>query len=109
MGELGLYQPDVIAETAYDVHDKLLAWWQSLPALLRDQSNDWRRHTRPRKLTVEETLEEEAFFSNKSCMHGCIIYLNHILDLLGRGPQKPEVIEAVNDILEIAKEIPGRI
>ena len=39
-------------------------------------------------------------------MQGCIIYLNHILDPLGRGPQKLEVIEAIQDILEIAREIP---
>jgi hypothetical protein len=106
MSELGLYRPDVIAKKAYDIHDELLAWWQSCPPSLRDQSNDWRRQTRPRKLTVEETLEEEAFSSTKSCMQGCIIYLDHILDPLCRGPQKPEVIEAINDILEIAKEIP---
>jgi len=106
MGELGLYQPDLIVEKAYEIHDDLLEWWQSCPPALRDQSNDWRRQTRPRKLTVPETLEEEAFSSTKSCMQGCIIYLNHILDPLGRRPQKLEVIEAVKDILEIAREIP---
>jgi len=56
MGELGLHRPGVIAKKAYDIHDELLAWWQSCPPSLRDQSNDWRRQTRPRKLTVEETL-----------------------------------------------------
>jgi hypothetical protein len=70
------------------------------------RTKSWRRQTRPRKLTVEETLEEEAFSSTKSCMQGCTIYLDHILDPLCSGPQKPEVIEAINGILEIAKEIP---
>jgi hypothetical protein len=32
--------------------------------------------------------------------------LNHILDPLGQLPQEQEVIEAVTDILEIAKEMP---
>lgn len=39
-------------------------------------------------------------------MDGCVIYLNHILDPEGRQPQKPEVIEAVRDILDIATEMP---
>jgi hypothetical protein len=106
MVELGFHQPHVIAETAYEIHDDLLAWWQSCPPSLRDQSNDWRGQTRPRKLTVPETLKEEAFSGTKSRMQGCIIYLNHILDPLGRGPQKLELIEAIKDILEIAKEVP---
>ncbi|PMD36567.1 hypothetical protein L207DRAFT_433700 [Hyaloscypha variabilis F] len=106
MGKLGTNHPDIIVQRAYDIHDELLAWWQSCPPALRDQSNDWRRQNRPRKLTVPETLEEEAFSSTKSCMQGCIIYLNHILDPLGRGPQKLEVMEAIKDILEIAREIP---
>ncbi len=106
MGAIGLHQPDLIVEKAYDIRDELLAWWRSCPPALRDQSNDWRRQSRPRKLSVPETLEEEAFSSTKSCMQGCIIYLNHILDPQGRGPQKLEVIEAISDILEIAREIP---
>jgi hypothetical protein len=106
MGELGTRHPDIIVRRAYEIHDELLAWWQSCPPALRDQSNDWRRQSRPRKLTVPETLKEEAFSSTKSCMQGCIIYLNHILDPLGRGPQKLEVTEAIKDILEIAREIP---
>ena len=84
----------------------LAEWWQSCPPALRDQSNDWRRQVRPRKLTVPETLQEEAFSSTKSCMYGCVIYLNHILDPVGRGPQKPEVTEAIKEILEIAQEMP---
>jgi hypothetical protein len=40
MSKLGLSQPEVIAKTAHDIHDELLAWWQSCPSLLRDQSND---------------------------------------------------------------------
>jgi hypothetical protein len=39
-------------------------------------------------------------------MQGCIIYLDHILDSVGREAQKQEVIEAINDILEISKETP---
>ncbi|KAH7418162.1 fungal-specific transcription factor domain-containing protein [Cadophora sp. MPI-SDFR-AT-0126] len=106
MSDLGLQQPEEIALQAADIHDELLAWWQQCPPALRDQSNDWRTQARPRKLTVPETLEEEAFSSTKSCKDGCIIYLNHILDPLGNQPQKQEVIEAIADILEIAKEMP---
>jgi hypothetical protein len=39
-------------------------------------------------------------------MFGCIIYLNHILDPVCREPRKPEVAEAITEILEIAKETP---
>lgn len=106
MSDLGLQQPEEIAVQAAEIHDELLAWWQQCPPALRDQSNDWRTQARPRKLTVPETLEEEAFSSTKSCKDGCIIYMNHILDPLGAQPQKQEVIEAVADILEIAKEMP---
>lgn len=104
--EAGRRHPEFIVEKAYKVHDELLAWWQSCPPALRDQRNDWRRQNRPRKLTVPETLEEEAFSSTKSCMQGCILYLNHILDPQSHGPQKMEVAEAVKDIFEIAREIP---
>ena len=84
----------------------LIEWWQSCPPALRDQSNDWRRQDRPRKLTMQETLEEEAFSSTKSCMYGCVIYLNHILDPRGCQPQKPDVTKAIKEILEIAEEVP---
>jgi hypothetical protein len=107
VGELGPHRPDMITVKAHEIHNELLMWWQSCPPLLRDQNNDWRRQTRLRKLTVEETLEEEAFSSTKSYMQGYIIYLNYILDPVCRGLQKPGVIEAINNILEIAKEIPG--
>ncbi|KAK0113027.1 hypothetical protein ONS95_014737 [Cadophora gregata] len=106
MSDLGVQQPEEIAAQAAEIHDELLVWWQQCPPALRDQSNDWRTQARPRKLTVPETLEEEAFSSTKSCKDGCIIYLNHILDPLGGQPQKQEVIEAIADILEIAKEMP---
>lgn len=81
-------------------------WWQNCPPKLRDQSNDWRRQIRPRKLTVDETLEEEGISSIKCCLYGCVIYLNHILDPLAREPQKPEVTEAIRNILDIANETP---
>ncbi|PBP19635.1 C6 transcription factor OefC [Diplocarpon rosae] len=106
MSDLGNQQPEEIAKQAAEIHDELLAWWQQCPPALRDQSNDWRTQPRLRKLTVPETLEEEAFSSTKSCMDGCIIYLNHILDPEGHQLQNQEVIEAVSDILQIAKEMP---
>lgn len=86
--------------------DDLSAWWQHCPPKLRDQSFDWRRQVRPVKLTVPETLEEEGISSITSCMYGCVIYLNHILDPLIREPQKPEVTEAIHAICSIAKETP---
>ncbi|KAL2074472.1 hypothetical protein VTL71DRAFT_8250 [Oculimacula yallundae] len=106
MSDLGAQQPHEIISQADEINRSLLAWWQQCPPALRDQSNDWRTQSRPRKLTVPETLEEEAWSSTKSCKDGCIIYMNHILDPLGKEPPKPEVAEAVNDILEIAKEMP---
>ncbi|PMD36330.1 hypothetical protein L207DRAFT_533195 [Hyaloscypha variabilis F] len=68
MSELGPSQPEVIEKTVYDIHDKLLTWWQSCPSSFRDQSKDWRRQTRPCKLIAEETLEEEAFSSTRPCI-----------------------------------------
>ena len=106
MSDFGLQHPDIIAERAADIYTEFLAWWASCPPELRDQTTDWRRLPRPRKLSVAETLEEEAFSSTKSCMYGCVIYLNHILDPLGIEPQKPEVVEAIREILEIVKECP---
>ena len=98
--------PQFIRAEAFQIGSDLSEWWQSCPPALRDQGNDWRRQVRPRKLTVPETLEEEAFSSTKSCMYGCVIYLNHILDPLGRESQNPEVTEAIAQILEIAQEMP---
>lgn len=88
------------------LRDELEAWWQNCPPKLRDQSNDWRRQFRPRKLTVPETLEEEGISSIKSCKFGCVIYLNHILDPLQREGPKPEVIEAIHIATDIARETP---
>jgi hypothetical protein len=96
----------IIKSQAEQIGSDLAEWWQSCPPALRDQRNDWRRQARPRKLTIPETLEEEAFSSIKSCMYGCVIYLNHILDPLGRQPQKPEVTKAIKEILENAQEVP---
>ncbi|KAH8663397.1 fungal-specific transcription factor domain-containing protein [Tricladium varicosporioides] len=106
MSDLGRQRPELIVQKAAQIEEELRTWWGRCPPALRDQSNDWRRLPRQRKLTVAETLEEEAFSSTKSCMCGCIIYLNHILDPIGQEPQKPEVLEAINQILEIAKETP---
>jgi len=107
MSDMGLLHPEYIQEKGAQVHDELISWWSTCPPRLRDQRTDWRRQYRPRKLTVAETLEEEAFSSTKSCMQGCIIYLNHVLDPLGQKPQPQEVKDAIDEILEIAKETPG--
>ncbi|TVY68926.1 Transcriptional regulatory protein pro1 [Lachnellula suecica] len=106
MSELGQKNPETIVEKVASIREDLTTWWSHCPPRLRDQSNDWRRLPRPRKLTVSETLEEEAFSSTKSVLAGCYIYLNHILDPVGREPQNPEVIQAISEILEIAKETP---
>jgi hypothetical protein len=50
--------------------------------------------------------EEEAFSSTKSCMYGCVIYLNHILDPFGCEGEKLEVTEAISQILDISKDMP---
>ena len=92
-----------IKTEALRISNDLAQWY---PPALRNQSNDWRRQVRPRKLTVAETLEEEAFSSTKSCMFGCVIYLHHILDPLGHEPRSPEVFEAIREILEIVQEMP---
>lgn len=88
------------------IRNELQTWWDNCPPSLRDQSNDWRKLVRPRKLTVSETLEEEGISSIKSCMYGCVIYLNHILDPVGHEPQSYEVQEAIGGIIDIAKETP---
>ncbi|KUJ20904.1 NAD(P)-binding protein [Mollisia scopiformis] len=106
MSDIGSQHPEMIAEKAAQIHSELMTWWSACPEKLRNQSNDWRRQLRPRKLTVPETLEEEAFSSVRSCVQACVIYLNHILDPMGREPQKQEVIDAISDILAIAQETP---
>jgi hypothetical protein len=106
MSHLGKQNSAIIAEKGTQIHADIRKWWSQSPPALRDQSNDWRRLPRPRKLSVAETLEEEAYSSTKSVFAGCIIYLHHILDPCGREPQKQEVIEAISEILEIAKECP---
>lgn len=98
--------PAYVQATAASIRDDLNRWWQSCPPALRDQPTDWRRQIRPRKLTVPETLQEEGMSSIRSCLFGCIIYLNHILDPVCREPRKPEVTEAIVEILDIAKETP---
>lgn len=103
---MGDHNPAIIAEKASQIHEDIWEWWAQSPPSLRDQSNDWRRLPRLQKLSVAETLEEEAYSSTKSVFAGCIIYLNHILDPCGHKPQKPEVIKAVSEVLEIAKETP---
>lgn len=106
MSDLGNSNPGMLARKGAEIHKDLTSWWSSCPPQLRDQGTDWRREIRPQKLSVSETLEQEAFSSTKSCMLGCIIYLSHIMDPLGREPQKQEVSNAIYEILEIAKETP---
>ena len=96
---------DVLEETPH-LRVQLLDWWQNCLPRIRDQSHDWRHLVRPRKLSVQETLQEEGISSIKSCMHGCVIYLNHILDPIGRDPERHEVQEAIGEILNIARETP---
>ncbi|CZT13609.1 uncharacterized protein RAG0_17109 [Rhynchosporium agropyri] len=88
------------------IDSKLAEWWQSRPPVLRDQENNWRCQLRSQKLTLLQTLEKEAFSSIKSCMYGCVIYLNHLLNPLGCQPESPEVTKAIKEILENAQEVP---
>ncbi|RDL40562.1 Zn2 DNA-binding protein [Venustampulla echinocandica] len=106
ISDFGRSHPEVIAEKAAEVKRELQIWWGQCPPDLRDQQTGWRRIPRERKLTVAETLEAECFSSTRACMYGCIIYLYHILDPLGRHPQNPEVTSAVFEILQIARETP---
>jgi hypothetical protein len=97
---------NAVRSATIQVQEDLARWWHNCPTSLRDQSYDWRRQVRPRKLSVPETLEEEGISSIRSCMFGCVIYLNHILNPVGREPQKPEIKEAIAGILDIALETP---
>jgi hypothetical protein len=91
---------------ALEIRNEVGLWWQSCPPGLRDQRTDWRRQPRERKLTVPETLEEEAFSSTKACMYGCVMFIYHIINPLGLEPQSAEIPEAIKDVLEIAEETP---
>ncbi|PQE26091.1 Ergot alkaloid biosynthesis protein [Rutstroemia sp. NJR-2017a BBW] len=91
---------------ALEIRNEVEMWWQSCPPGLRDQRTDWRRQPRERKLTVAETLEEEAFSSTKACMHGVVMFIYHIINPLGLEPQSAEIPEAIKDVLEIAEETP---
>ncbi|KAH8595532.1 hypothetical protein B0O99DRAFT_652010 [Bisporella sp. PMI_857] len=97
---------DIVRHEATKVLHELHLWWQSCPPSIRDQSNDWRRQPRPQKLTIAETLEEEGISSIRSCMHACVIYLNHIINPLAHDHQNYEVQEAISGILDIANETP---
>lgn len=106
MSDLGREEPELIIQKAAQISKELRAFWNHCPPTFRNQTNDWRRLTRERKLTLPETLAEEAISSTRSCMYGCIVYLHHILNPFGREPQSLEAIQSINEILEIAKEIP---
>ncbi|KAG9247226.1 fungal-specific transcription factor domain-containing protein [Calycina marina] len=91
---------------AVGVIKELNAWWTSCPPSIRDQRIDWRYQSRPQKLTVAETLEEEGISSIKSCYYGCLIYLHHILDPLALEPQRIEATQSIRGIIDIAKHTP---
>lgn len=100
------FTPYQIQTSANQIYNDLQRWWQSCPPALRDQPTDWRRQIRPTKLTVPETLQEEGMSSIRSCMYGCVIYINHIMNPVYKEPQSPQVTEAIREILGIAKETP---
>jgi hypothetical protein len=95
-----------VMKDTFDLRAQLLDWWQNCPPSIRDQNESWRHLVRPRKLTVPETLEEEGISSIRSCMQGCVIYVNHILDPFGSNHERGEVQEAIVKILDIARETP---
>lgn len=99
-------EPGDIMQEVWALHSDLMAWWNTCPPRLKDQTTNWRRLPRSEKLTVTETLEAESCSSCKSCMKGCIIYLHHILDPLSDNASNEEVLEAITWILETAKEAP---
>ncbi|KAM3078511.1 hypothetical protein ACMFMG_006385 [Clarireedia jacksonii] len=106
MRELSPEEDAQIKMEAREIRNEVEMWWQSCPPGLRDQRTDWRRQPRERKLTVPETLEEEAFSSTKACMYGCIMFIHHIINPLGMEPQDAEIPEAVKEVLDIAEETP---
>lgn len=106
MTAAGKNDPDMIRHLADDIHTELLTWWDARPPEIRHQSNSWRTMPRARPLTVAQKLEEESFSSTRSVVNGCIIYLHHIVDPLGRHPQEQEVADAIKVILDIVRETP---
>lgn len=106
MSEWGMNYPDVIRDNILCLRHDLRSWWDTCEEPLRDQKTNWRQLPRPRKLTVSETLEAESISSAKSVMMGCVIYLEHLLDPLGDLVHNDAVAEALDFILETAKETP---
>lgn len=106
MADLGKENPDLVYERAISIRQGLQAWWESQPANLRDQSNDWRSLTRDRPMEKAQILEQEAFSSIRSCKSACIIYLHHIIDPINDISQNSEVSSAIESILDIARKTP---
>jgi hypothetical protein len=97
---------EYIKDQAEQIGSDLMKWWQSCYPAVRDQGNNWRQIIRPQRLSILETLEEEAFSKLRSYLYACIIYLNYILNPFGHEPQKFEVTNAIKEILETVKEVP---
>jgi hypothetical protein len=106
MAESGRRNPDLIYARAMSIREGLQAWWESQPAHLRDQSNDWRSLPRERPMGKAEVLEQEAFSSIRSCTSACIIYLHHIINPIDDIPRGPEVSSAIESILAIVRKTP---
>lgn len=106
MMELSPGEEAQVKAEALAIREEVGMWWQDCPTGLRDQRTDWRRQPRERKLTVAETLEEEAFSSTKACMYGCVMFIHHIMNPLGMEPPSAEIPEAVKGVLDIAEETP---
>ncbi|KAI9738153.1 MAG: hypothetical protein M1818_005582 [Claussenomyces sp. TS43310] len=86
-----------IQEKACKIRDEILAWWETCPTELKDQEIDWR--TKSGKLSAAQRLEKEAFASTRTCVLGCVLYLNHIVDPLGIPTAKHSVASAIQEIL----------
>ncbi|KAL2209457.1 hypothetical protein CC79DRAFT_680116 [Sarocladium strictum] len=106
MAESGRRNPDLMYARAMSIREGLQAWWESQPAHLRDQSNDWRSLPRERPMGKAEVLEQEAFSSIRSCTSACIIYLHHIINPIDDIPRGPEVSSAIESILAIVRKTP---
>jgi hypothetical protein len=106
MTEIGRQDVSLIREKAMSIERELEKWWSLQPPELRDQDNHWRRHPRMKLAGWRQSLEQESFSSLRCCKYACIIYLHHIMKPVPLQARGPEVSQAVEEILDIARNTP---